>query len=78
MTRRGDILICDHCGEEIPQTRHRHTWVGPIPQPGEEPQHFHLDTTYPQCRIAGGIEGPPGGFFDRFVNGLLDGLKSTG
>lgn len=71
-------LVCDHCGQEIPQQEHQHTWIGPVPAKGETPRHYHLGTAFPKCRAAGGIEGPPGGFFDRFVNGLLDGFKSTG
>jgi hypothetical protein len=42
------------------------------------PRHYHLDTAFPKCRAAGGIEGPPGGFFDRFVSGLINGFKASG
>lgn len=59
MTLKDRSLVCDHCGGEIPQSEYRHTWIGPVPQPGEAPRHYHLALEYPQCRIVGGAEPMP-------------------
>lgn len=73
-------LICDHCGDEIPQEEHRHTWVGPVPAPGELPLHYHLARQYPECRRAGGIDvdPPEDSRFSRFTSGLISGFKASG
>lgn len=59
MSRQGDLLICDHCGGEIPQVEYQHTWIGPIAAPGEKPRHYHLSRDYPSCRKVGGADPMP-------------------
>lgn len=60
MTMREGRIICDHCGEEIPQKEYQHTWIGPMPEPGERQRHYHLAREYPQCRMVGGADPMPG------------------
>jgi hypothetical protein len=60
VSRRGASLICDNCGEEIPQSEHLHTWIGPVVAKGEAPRHYHLAREYPECRIVGGADPMPG------------------
>ncbi|AXH66196.1 hypothetical protein SEA_SATIS_35 [Streptomyces phage Satis] len=59
MSRQGDLLICDHCGEEIPQREYQHTWIGPVVAKGEKPRHYHLAREYPACRRVGGADPMP-------------------
>lgn len=60
MTMREGRVICDHCGEEIPVAPYRHTWIGPLPEPGQPQRHYHLAVDYPQCRMVGGADPMPG------------------
>lgn len=60
MTLVRGKLVCDHCGGEIPQTEFRHTWIGPVPAPGEKSRHYHLALEYPECRMVGGADPMPG------------------
>lgn len=60
VTLKQGVLFCDHCGLEIPQTEYRHTWIGPVPEPGEASRHYHLALEYPACRMVGGADPMPG------------------
>lgn len=60
MTFRKGVLTCDHCGGVIEQLMYRHTWIGPVPEPGEDPRHYHLALEYPECRVVGGADPMPG------------------
>lgn len=57
---RSGVLVCDHCGGEIPQHEYQHTWIGPVVARGEPQRHYHLATDYPECRIVGGADPMPG------------------
>lgn len=49
---------CAHCHEPITGTGH--TWVGPMPKPGEDAYllpRYHLSRNYPDCRAASGSHG---------------------
>lgn len=59
MTFDSEGHICDHCGLRIERTG-GHDWMGPLPEPGQPQQHFHLSREFPGCRIAGGADPMPG------------------
>lgn len=50
---RPHSMICDHCGEAIPQSETSWTWHGPIPAPGQPncaTPRYHTGLEYPECR----------------------------
>jgi hypothetical protein len=62
LDRRPHPMRCAHCGEAIPTSEYRHTWVGDVSEPGQPTntaRRFHLSTEYPECRAASGAFGEP-------------------
>lgn len=56
MTFDGVTHTCDCCGRVIEKSG-GYDWAGPVPAPGEEPQHFHISREFPQCRARAEIDG---------------------
>lgn len=55
MTFDGKNHTCNHCGRVI-EKGGGYDWAGPVPAPGEEPQHFHISREFPQCRARAEID----------------------
>ncbi|MEV4454488.1 hypothetical protein [Microbispora sp. NPDC049633] len=52
----GTVLpTCAHCGQVIEGDGH--TWIGPLPEPGQPQLKYHLSPAFPDCRRASGACG---------------------